>query len=234
MPHLIDDVSSFFVLVHVDRSNGIQQRLYLRRLRQGETHGGDIEDITQTLRSRAMTAIDAPVLWAYIAHRPGAANLHRQRCAMLLRCSPGVLAYMLLCSSAIAQDRDAPPRQATDEDLAETAHEYHRNVVAFFTGLTHEGPRDNGVALGIEYERRINATFGIGALAEHTFGDIDAWVYAFPLAYHTGPWKLYVAPGVEDGEHGSESLWRLGGEYGFEVGTWEIAPQIDVDLLDQE
>lgn len=113
-------------------------------------------------------------------------------------------------------------------------HAYHRHVIALFAGVAHEGARDNGLALGIEYEHRLNARFGIGVLAEHTFGDIDTWVYAVPFAYHRGPWKVYAAPGIEDGEHGSESLLRLGGEYGFEVGEWEIAPQIDLDLVDGE
>jgi hypothetical protein len=37
---------------------------------------------------------------------------------------------------------------------------------------------------------------------------------------------------VEDGEHGSESLVRLGGEYAFEFGAWEISPQLNVDFVD--
>lgn len=40
-----------------------------------------------------------------------------------------------------------------------------------------------------------------------------------------------TTPGIEDGDHGNESLFRLGSEYGYEVGTWEISPQIDVDFV---
>ena len=112
--------------------------------------------------------------------------------------------------------------------------EYHEHVVAFFVGGAREGARDDGVAVGIEYEHRQSGRFGIGVSLEHTFGDIDTWVLAIPFAYHTGAWKLYVGPGIEDGEEGSESLLRVGGEYGFEVGDWEIAPQLDVDLVDGE
>jgi hypothetical protein len=125
--------------------------------------------------------------------------------------------------------------RAGDEPAEEPEHsEFHKHVVAFFAGVAHQGARDNGLALGVEYEYRFNGSFGIGALAEHTFGDIDTWVYAVPFAYHRGPWKVYAAPGREDGEHGTESLLRLGGEYGIEAGEWEIAPQLDLDLVDGE
>jgi len=129
-----------------------------------------------------------------------------------------------------------PPAIAqTDEHQSasdhEAAHDFHPNLLALFVGVTDEG-REQGLALGIEYERRLNKSFGIGVLAEHTFGDLDFWIYAVPVAFHTGRWKFYVAPGVEDREHGSESLVRIGGEYGFEFGTWEISPQLDVDFVD--
>ena len=103
-----------------------------------------------------------------------------------------------------------------------------------FIGITSESRRERGLALGVEYERRLSNSFGIGLLAEHTFGDLNFWVYAVPFAYHTGRWKLYVAPGIEDGDHGSESLLRIGAEYGFEVGEWEISPQLDVDFIGGE
>jgi hypothetical protein len=110
-------------------------------------------------------------------------------------------------------------------------HEYHRNLFAVFVGVAADGRRNNGLALGIEYERRFSQSFGVGVLAEHTFGELDFRVYSVPFAYHTDRWKFYIAPGVEDGDH-TEFLLRLGGEYGFEVGAWEIAPQVDVDFVD--
>ena len=131
----------------------------------------------------------------------------------------------------------APPAfaQAGEHELAsdhEAAHDFHPNLLALFVGVTHEGRNENGLALGIEYERRLNESFGVGVLAEHSFGDLDFWVYAVPFAYHTGRWKFYIAPGVESGDHGSESLVRLGGEYAYEVGAWEISPQLDMDFVD--
>lgn len=69
-------------------------------------------------------------------------------------------------------------------------------------------------------------------MAERTFRDFDSTVYAMPFAFHTGTWKFYVAPGIEDGDHGSETLVRLGTEYAFEVGAWEISPQLNIDFVD--
>ena len=59
-------------------------------------------------------------------------------------------------------------------------------------------------------------------------------MYGVPFAYHNGQWKLYIAPGVEDGKHGTEFVARIGGEYAFEAGSWEISPQINVDFVDNE
>ena len=121
----------------------------------------------------------------------------------------------------------------SDSENAAT-QESHRNYIAGFIGGAHEGRRDIGLALGISYGRKLSESFGIGVIAEHTYGDFDIWVYAVPFAYLTGPWKLYVAPGVEDGEEGSESLVRLGAEYAFEVGAIEVAPHLAMDFVGGE
>ena len=116
----------------------------------------------------------------------------------------------------------------------EAKHDYHRNQLSVFVGHTGETRREHGNTLGIGYERRITKTVGVGVLLERTYGDFDFKVYALPIAYHAGLWKIFVAPGVEDGEHGSESLVRMGAEYAFEVGSWEIAPQLSIDFVGGE
>jgi len=140
------------------------------------------------------------------------------------------ICLVLVSPLCVAQESRGAGEQQEDSEH----NEFHKHVVAFFAGVAHQGARDNGLALGVEYEYRLSSSFGIGALAEHTFGDFDTWVYAIPFAYHRGPWKVYAAPGREDGKHGNESLLRLGGEYGLEVGEWEIAPQLDLDLVHSE
>ena len=112
---------------------------------------------------------------------------------------------------------------------------YHKNIIGLFTGITHKNRGTNEFAVGLEYERRFTEHFGVGAVAEYTGGDADVWIYAVPFAWHTGHWKFYLAPGVEDGHHGSEELVRIGGEYAFHLsGGWEIAPQVNVDIVDSE
>lgn len=125
---------------------------------------------------------------------------------------------------------------AHGESQSHGSHAYHTNILGLFVGVAHEefGRRENGAAIGIEYEYRFGPRFGIGGIVEHTYGDLDTWVYAIPFAYHNGPWKLYAAPGIEEGEAGSERMLRLGVEYGFHMGKWEISPQVDIDIVERE
>ena len=122
--------------------------------------------------------------------------------------------------------------EGTEGHSDESAHDEHKNLIVIFVGRALEGRRDFSAALGLDYLRRFGKSFGIGALAEHTFDDIHTNVYAVPFAYHTGPWKTYLAPGLENTDEGNHGLIRIGAEYGFEVGTWEIAPQVDIDFVE--
>jgi hypothetical protein len=140
-----------------------------------------------------------------------------KRCAILLACC-----LLLGPGGAI-------PALASEPEAHE---EHHKNLLALFIGFASEDRRESGFALGLEYERRLNRKFGIGILAEHTFGDIQTNVYVLPLALHTGPWKFYVAPGIEHSKLGNENMLRIGGEYAFEVGHWEVSPQIDLDFVE--
>lgn len=112
--------------------------------------------------------------------------------------------------------------------------EHHQKVpghtLGVFFGDTTEERRD-GFTTGLEYEYRFSERYGIGLTLEHVAGDFHTDVLVVPVAWHNGPWKLYAGPGVEDGEEGTETLFRLGAEYGFHVGKFEISPQIDMDFV---
>ena len=44
----------------------------------------------------------------------------------------------------------------------------------------------------------------------------------------------HASESIHHGDHGSESLLRIGGEYAFEMDTLEIAPPFAVDFVDGE
>ena len=124
-----------------------------------------------------------------------------------------------------------------DAGRGESSHDHHdaHHTLGIFIGDTSEDRLErNGGTLGIEYEYRFNRTFGVGVTAERVFGNFDTDVLVIPVAYHMGPWKAYAGPGLEfvDGEQ--ETLIRVGLEYGFEAGDWEISPQVDLDFVSDE
>lgn len=112
-------------------------------------------------------------------------------------------------------------------------HEDAHHTLGVFLGDTTEDRRD-GLTLGLEYEYRATPRLGIGLTAEHVSGDFDTNVFVLPVAFHSGPWKAYAGPGVERGEEGNETLLRVGIEYGFHFGEYELSPQLDVDFVEGE
>jgi hypothetical protein len=146
---------------------------------------------------------------------------------MLMRAA--IVLFVLLASSVVKAEEQG------QHGGHEGGHDFHQNLIAMFLGVSSEDHREEAFTVGLEYERRVSASFGVGAVVERATGDLDFWVYAVPFAYHSGPWKLYAAPGIEDSDqHGSEFLFRVGLEYAFEVGSYEVSPQVDIDFVDGE
>lgn len=139
------------------------------------------------------------------------------------------LAYsiVLICFATLSLMSPALGEEAGEE--AEKS-----NFIGVFVGITSEERREKGLALGIEGGHYFSRSFAIAGVLEYTFGDIDTLVGAVPLVYVADKWKLYAGPGFEDGDASDhiEFLVRAGVEYGFEVGSIEIAPQLNVDLVD--
>jgi hypothetical protein len=112
-------------------------------------------------------------------------------------------------------------------------HHVPQHVLGVFIGDTTRDRRD-GLTLGLEYEYRVSDLVGIGATVEHVAGDFDTDVVVLPVALHSGPWKVYAGPGLEKSEEGEEPLLRIGAEYGFHMGDFEISPQVDLDFVEDE
>jgi hypothetical protein len=112
---------------------------------------------------------------------------------------------------------------------------YKANSAGVFVGVTGENRRENGFTLALTYERRFSESFGVGVEAERVFGDLEFWLATVPFAYHYKAWKLFAGPGIEmPDDADNEFLVRIGGEYAFEAGRWEIAPVLAVDFVDSE
>ncbi len=112
-------------------------------------------------------------------------------------------------------------------------HHLEENEISVFVGLANEG-RDDGLAVGAEYERRIDESLGLGVLVEHTFGDFDTWVFAVPLTLHVEEWKFVLAAGIEDRDGRSENLVRIAVGYGVETSKLKMTPTLNVDFVDDE
>lgn len=133
-----------------------------------------------------------------------------------------------LWATAVYASLSAMPAGAAEG--AEQILESGRNKATLFVGGTFEGGEERAGALGIEYERRLSRSFGVGATVEYSFGKLDSLVVVIPIVYHAGRWAFWSGPGIKRADHESDFLVRVGGEYGFEVGGgWEVAPQMNVD-----
>ena len=94
--------------------------------------------------------------------------------------------FLLLVLPALVQ-----AEEVTDE-------EFKRNGFELFAGGTFTDGESNA-SFGMNYERRLTKTFGLGGIVEYTNG--REWVYALSFSYRiTDAWKVMVAPGFEHEE----------------------------------
>ena len=116
-------------------------------------------------------------------------------------------------------------------------HEVKKNIVGVFGGFTSVSGHTDGT-FGLEYERKLTDTIGVGVIYEHTpnaHGGDGTSIYMGQVHLH--PWKelrLSAGYGKEvihyDGAH-SEDVWRVGVAYDFHVGKIGIAPAFNLDRV---
>lgn len=105
----------------------------------------------------------------------------------------------------------------------------------FLGGATRFDDRaedETDLAIGVEYEFRMNRAFGVGGIIEGipTSGVRDL-VLATPLTWHPAEgFKLSVAPGLEFHADDTDFLIRFGVGYDFRVGRFTIGPDLSLDL----
>ncbi len=125
---------------------------------------------------------------------------------------------------------------SADDDLAHrrmSPHRHHVSLLAAGTSIPHESER--AATFGLDYEYQVGDRVGVGFVAEHAFGEIDATtVFAVADLHVTRGLVLQVGPGVEFVHDEMIAVGRLGGYYEFELGAFSLAPTVSYDISEEE
>ncbi len=120
----------------------------------------------------------------------------------------------------------------------QTEHFPHHHLALFIGGGIEKehGHSESGYALGLEYEMRFQAKWGIGVDVEKLFGNETdrSEVVALPLSFHPNEhWRLFLGPGYEFHDKKDKFLVRTGIAYEWELKNgWSISPEFIADFLD--
>ena len=110
----------------------------------------------------------------------------------------------------------------------------HPHHVALVAGLA-ENSSKTAKFLGVEYEYRLNDSWGVGGYYEQTFDGFELEAMGLIGTYHpSGGWKIMGGAGVE-GKFGStknKRLLRLAVAHDFYVGTASVAPLFAIDWIE--
>ena len=114
----------------------------------------------------------------------------------------------------------------------ETPH--HLSIIAGGTYIN--AVDDTFFTLGVDYEYRISPLIGVGAVAEQTFGEVDATTLLAVTDIHV--WKglaFQIGPGVEFVDSETFAIGRLGALYEIEFAEgYTVSPQLHFDLSSGE
>ncbi len=138
-------------------------------------------------------------------------------------------ALMFLGAFANAENSCAHETVCTEEDRP-----HHLSVIV---GGTYVDAADvTEFTLGIDYEYRLTELLGLGFVAEHAFGEIDATTLLAVADIHLFKgFALQVGPGVEITPDEEFAIGRFGMLYEFEIGHhFTLSPQLHFDLSSGE
>lgn len=151
-----------------------------------------------------------------------------------------VFATAIFASGAALNPQRASANEEPSHSQESGDHEYPHSHLALFVGAgveKHENQhKEDGSALGIEYELQFNAKWGVGLDVERLVGgDTErSWVVAMPVSYHPSEhWRLFAGPGLEPREDRDKKMLRLGVAYEFDLENgWTASPEVLLDFLD--
>ena len=116
---------------------------------------------------------------------------------------------------------------------AEDGH-HHRNHAAVAGGMSWHGSKNSGY-IGLDYVRRLNDRWGVGAFYEEVSGDfnLQVWGVAGKRFFDNGL-KLGLGAGVErklEKDH-ILALVRVDAGYDWHFGNWSIGPTGVIDFIE--
>ncbi len=145
----------------------------------------------------------------------------------------GILATFILAAPAVA---DEVPQDKSDDialDEADSGDNSIFDSTAVNGGFSEDG-KHSGFTIGLEVEKYLSESFGIGAMVEYTGGDLDSLLFAVPVTYRLDNWKFQVAPGYVDSYRGKNYVTRFGTGYEFDIGDWIVTPNAKADVLAED
>lgn len=149
-----------------------------------------------------------------------------QRYVVTIRLITSLILFLQLCNSSF-------------DVLAEELSSHKPNhLSAVIAGTFVDG--EEAETIGLDYEYRVNETWGVGGVVEHAFHPIQSTTILLTADIHI--WRglaIQTGPGIElengDEEEGdSESfVYRVGMLYEFEISDFTLAPQFHLDFAEE-
>ena len=157
---------------------------------------------------------------------------------MILAAAIGMAVLAAGCSST---RRVAPPAhgflaaesEPAPQAEAEGLEEHEKHKASLFTGwVTERG--EGGIAVGVDYEYRINNALGVGGVADYVAGDLASFLFGVGAFIHPiDHLVVVVAPAVELADGEGRFALRVGGSYEFELGkNFTLGPALYVDIIE--
>ncbi len=123
---------------------------------------------------------------------------------------------------------------------ADQSEHHPRHHLAIFVGGGFErgdnGHEENGAALGLKYEIKLNEKWGVGAAVERLYGSDQhrSWAAVIPVSFYvTESWRLFAGPGFESHSEKNKFLLRVGIAYEIPFHQyWTASPEILVDFIE--
>ncbi|MEL6258644.1 MAG: hypothetical protein AAFQ67_06290 [Pseudomonadota bacterium] len=139
----------------------------------------------------------------------------------------------LIAAAGLAAVFAAPLAKAQVDVHHDEERPHHASLLV--AGTTIPSEDETAFTIGGDYEYRLNTLLGVGAVAEHAFGEIDATTLLAVADIHV--WRglaVQVGPGVEIIDGDIHAAGRIGALYELEIGEGvTLAPQLHYDISEE-